>query len=143
MILVSSCLVGLGCRYDGSDNKVLEVLKYLEGKEWMPVCPEQMGGLSTPRDPAELLRDRIITINGDDVTAQFVKGADEVARLARLVDATGAILKSRSPSCGSGHIYDGTHSKTLVKGDGLTTRALRKMRVSVISDEDVCAGKTL
>ena len=137
MILVSSCLVGLGCRYDGTDNKTDAVLKYLEDKTWMPVCPEQMGGLSTPRQPAEIRRDRIMTKDGEDVTAQFVRGADEVARLARLTGADEAILKSRSPSCGCKKIYDGTFSGTLIDGDGLTTRALKKMNVDVRSEEDV------
>jgi len=137
MILVSSCLVGLGCRFDGTDKKTDAVLKYLEGKSWMPVCPEQMGGLSTPRQPAEIRRDRIMTKDGVDVTAQFVRGADEVARLARLTGADEAILKSRSPSCGCKKIYDGTFSGTLIDGDGLTTRALKKMNVNVRSEEDL------
>jgi len=137
MILVSSCLIGMSCRYDGTDNKVDQVLKHLEGKTWMPVCPEQMGGLTTPRDPAEIIRDRVVSKTGNDVTAEFIKGADEVARLARMTGATDAILKSRSPSCGCGKIYDGTFSKVLVDGDGLATRALKKMGVKVISEEDL------
>jgi len=137
MILVSSCLVGLGCRFDATDKKTEEVLTYLKDKEWMPVCPEQMGGLATPRDPAEIRRERVVTKDGKDVTAQFIRGADEVARLARLVGATEAILKSRSPSCGSGHIYDGTFSKVLIEGDGLTARALKKMGLTVKSEENL------
>lgn len=137
MILVSSCLVGLSCRYDGTDNKSEAVLKYLEGKQWMPVCPEQMGGLKTPRDPAEIIKDRVMTKEGADVTPEFVKGADEVARLARLTGATEAILKSRSPSCGSGKIYDGTFSRVLIPGDGLASRALKKMGLAVRSEEDL------
>lgn len=137
MILVSACLIGMSCRYDGSDNKNEKVLKYLEGKTWMPVCPEQMGGLKTPRDPAEIIKDRVVTKSGQDVTAEFVRGADEVARLARMVGANKAILKSRSPSCGSGHIYDGSFSKRLIAGDGLTTRALMKMNLLVQSEEDL------
>jgi len=127
----------MSCRYDGTDNKVDQVLKHLEGKTWMPVCPEQMGGLTTPRDPAEIIRDRVVSKTGNDVTAEFIKGADEVARLARMTGATDAILKSRSPSCGCGKIYDGTFSKVLVDGDGLATRALKKMGVKVISEEDL------
>lgn len=137
MILVSSCLIGMSCRYDGTDNKREEVLKYLEGKTWMPICPEQMGGLTTPRDPAEIVRDRVMTKEGADVTAEFVKGADEVARLARLVGATDAVLKGKSPSCGCGHIYDGTFTRTVIQGDGLTVRALKKMGVKVISEDDL------
>ena len=137
MILVSSCLIGMSCRYDGSDNKDDKVLNYLEGKDWMPICPEQMGGLKTPRNPAEITKDKVASNSGEDVTAEFIRGADEVVRLARMVGATQAILKSRSPSCGSGQIYDGTFSKVLVQGDGLTARALKKMGVCVISEEDL------
>lgn len=137
MILVSACLIGMSCRYDGSDNKEDRVLSYLEGKEWMPVCPEQMGGLKTPRDPAEITKDKVVSKSGEDVTAEFIRGADEVARLARMVGASEAILKSRSPSCGSGQIYDGTFSKVLVPGDGLTVRALKKMNVCVKSEDDL------
>lgn len=137
MILVSACLIGMSCRYDGSDNKVDRVLSYLEGKQWMPVCPEQMGGLKTPRDPAEITKDKVMSKSGEDVTAEFIRGADEVARLARMVGASEAILKSRSPSCGSGQIYDGTFSKVLVPGDGLTVRALKKMNVCVKSEDDL------
>lgn len=125
------------CRYDGSDNRREEVLKYIEGKRWMAVCPEQMGGLTTPREPAEIRRDRVVTENGGDVTAQFIRGADEVARLARMTGADEAIMKSRSPSCGSGKIYDGTFSKVLIDGDGLTVRALKKMGLKIKSEEDL------
>lgn len=137
MILVSSCLIGLNCRYDGSGNESEAVLAYLQGKRWMPVCPEQMGGLPTPREPAEIVGTRVMDKTGQDVTAQFEKGADEVVRLARLVGASEAVLKARSPSCGSGHIYDGSFTKTLVTGDGLTSKALKKMGLSVVSEEDL------
>lgn len=137
MILVSACLIGMSCRYDGSDNKDDRVLSYIDGKRWMPVCPEQMGGLKTPRDPAEITKDKVVSKSGEDFTAEFIRGADEVARLARMVGASEAILKSRSPSCGSGQIYDGTFSKVLVPGDGLTVRALKKMNVYVRSENDL------
>ncbi len=137
MIFVSSCLIGMCCRYDGTDNKSESVHKYLKGKTWMPVCPEQMGGLTTPREAAEISKDRVVTKNGDDVTAEFIRGADEVARLARMTGVKEAILKSRSPSCGSGRIYDGTFSKVLTDGDGLTVRALKKMGVQIMSEEDL------
>lgn len=137
MIFVSSCLVGMSCRYDGSDNRDEKVIEYLTGKTWMPICPEQMGGLETPREPAELVQNSVITKSGRDVTAQFVKGADEVARLALLAGAHQAILKARSPSCGCSKIYDGTFSGVLIDGDGLTARALKKMGLTVCSEEDL------
>ncbi len=137
MILVSSCLVGMSCRYDGSDNRSEKVLAYLKDKAWMPICPEQMGGLETPREPAEIVKGRVLTKTSKDVTAQFVKGADESARLAKMTHAREAVLKSRSPSCGCGKIYDGSFSGRLIEGDGLTARALKKMGIQVISEDDL------
>ncbi len=137
MILVSSCLVGLSCRYDGSDNKDEKVLEYISDKVWMPICPEQMGGLETPREPAEIVQNKVLTKTGRDLTGPFVKGADEAARLALLAGAQEAILKARSPSCGCTQVYDGTFSGKLVDGDGLTAKALKKMGLTVRSEQDL------
>lgn len=126
MIIVSACLAGFGCRYDGktkADPKIVELVR--QGLA-IPVCPEQLGGLPTPRPPAELSCDeqRVINAEGTDVTAQFVHGAQQVLTICRLYGASKAILKARSPSCGKGTIYDGSFSGSLRCGNGLTARLL-------------------
>lgn len=135
MILVSACLLGLECRYDGSSNKDDELLAYLEGKDFIPICPEQMGGLTTPREPAEIRivngKRRVIAKDGTDVTLAFEKGASEVLKLKELTGADCAILKARSPSCGSLQVYDGSFRKKLIDGEGLTTDYLRKSGLTV------------
>ena len=103
----------------------------------IPICPEQLGGLSTPREPSEQRGNKVITKSGKDVTENFVKGAKEVLKLARLFGIKEAILKQRSPSCGYGQIYDGTFSGTVIKGDGVTTALLKINGIKVISEEDL------
>ena len=97
----------------------------------IPVCPEILGGLATPRDPAERVGDRVLTKHGADVTDNYQKGAEEALRLARLYECTCAILKERSPSCGCGRIYDGTFSRTLTEGDGITAQLLKAHGIQV------------
>lgn len=130
-ILVSACLLGLECRYDGRDNLKPEIKKLLREHCLIPVCPEVMGGLPTPRVPAERVGDRVIAQNGSDVTAAYEKGAREALKLAQLYGCQAAILKERSPSCGVGVIYDGTFSHTLTEGDGVAASCLRKNGVQV------------
>lgn len=103
----------------------------------VPICPEACGGLSTPRPPAELRGDRVVTEAGDDVTDAYARGAAAAVELARAVGARRAVLKARSPSCGSTQVYDGTFSRTLRHGDGVTAAALRSAGVEVTSEEDV------
>ena len=137
MILVSACLAGIKCKWDGesnSDQKVIDLVK--QGKA-IPVCPEQLGGLSTPRAPAEIKGDKVITISSNDVTKEFQNGAQETLKIALLTGCKKAILKSRSPSCGSKRIYDGTFTKTLIKGDGITTRLLKQNHIDVLTEEDI------
>ncbi|HNW83689.1 MAG TPA: DUF523 domain-containing protein [bacterium] len=136
MIIISACLAGTPCRWDGiakPDKRIIEMVK--AGKA-IPVCPEQLGGLPTPRDPSEIANGRVISKKGTDVTAQFDKGAQIVLRLAKLFECKEAILKSRSPSCGSGKIYDGTFSGNLVSGDGITARLLKDNGITVHTEED-------
>ncbi len=136
-ILVSACLLGVNCKYDGSNNEQKNLLSYLEGKEVIPICPEQLGGLKTPRESAERKGHKVLTKSGTDVTLEYQKGAEETLHLARLFGAKKAILKSKSPSCGVGQIYDGSYTHTLVDGDGVTAELLKKEGIEVISSEEI------
>ncbi len=141
--LVSACLLGINCKYNGKNNldkKVMELLA--KGEILIPVCPEQLGGLETPRSRAELLG-KEVRVKVDEqhgvmeVTAGFRKGAREVLKIAELYGIKEAILKQRSPSCGSGKIYDGNFSGTVINGDGITTALLKKNGITVISEEEL------
>jgi len=137
MRLCSACLLGVKCRYDGSDALSKKVVKLAKREHLIPVCPEQLGGLPTPREPSERRGRKVITKSGNDVTEQFSKGAEETLKLAKLFGVKDAVFKQRSPACGCGQIYDGTFSGKIVKGDGVTTAMLRKNGVRIISDEDL------
>lgn len=132
-ILVSSCLLGLNCRYDGGNNYSKEVEEFFKNYEVIPICPEIMGGLPTPRTPSERQADRVINKDGKDVTEQYEKGARECLFLAQKYDVKKALLKLRSPSCGSKEIYDGTFSHTIIEGDGVTAELFKKNGIEVIS----------
>ena len=145
MIVVSACLLGENCKYSGGNNKSEKVLKYLEGKEYVVVCPEQLGGLTTPRDPSEITTDgdkdgkdvlegkaKVVSNKGVDVTSNFIKGAEEALKIAKENNATEAILKEGSPSCGYSYIYDGTFSKKKIKGMGVTASILDKNNIKII-----------
>ena len=136
-ILVSACLLGCPCRYDGKSKPNDAVLALIEQHTLIPICPEQMGGLATPRVPAERRSDGIFTEIGGDVTAQYRRGAEEALRLAKLYGCTHAILKERSPSCGSGQIYDGSFSRTLMDGDGVTAQLLKENGITVLGESEV------
>ena len=140
-VLVSLCLIGIGCRYDGRDNGV--DLRALEARcALIPVCPEQQGGLPTPRVPAECRGGRVVTRDGGDVTAAFRRGAGQAALLAEQCHVKYALLKARSPSCGAREIYDGSFSGRLVPGAGVTAEVLRGMGIEVYDegqiDELIC-----
>lgn len=135
-ILVSACLLGLACRYDGKSKPCPALLERLDDHQWVPVCPEQLGGLPTPRPPAEIRAGRVINLEGRDVTAAYRRGAEQTLALYRLLDCQAAVLKSRSPSCGCGRIYDGAFSGTLTQGDGITTRLLKANDIPVFTEED-------
>ncbi|MBR0574876.1 DUF523 domain-containing protein [Proteiniclasticum sp. BAD-10] len=133
-ILVSACLLGEKVRYDGRgyDPSPLESLK--ERYTLIPVCPEVLGGLSVPRDPAEILSGRVLTRQGRDVTAEFEEGARKVLTLCQQEGITKAILKSKSPSCGKDRIYDGSHTKTLIPGHGKTVELLLESTITVYTE---------
>lgn len=134
-VLISACLLGYCCRYDGSNNGPIEELVPLKERcHLIPICPEQLGGLTTPRLPAERLGDRVINTDGEDITVQYERGAREALRLARLFGCKYAILKSRSPSCGSGHIYDGTFTHTLIERSGTTAELLESNGITVLDE---------
>ncbi|MBX4265948.1 DUF523 domain-containing protein [Clostridium estertheticum] len=147
MIIVSSCLCGINCRYDGSNNLDTRVLKLLNEGKALPVCPEQLGGLATPREPCEILNGNgldvidgkatIIGAKNNDLTSSFLKGAYETLKIAEGIGATTAILKARSPSCGVSKIYDGTFSSTLRPGNGVAAELLLSKGIKVFTEEDL------
>ena len=132
-ILVSACLLGCPCRYDGAAKPNAAVIALGEEHELVPICPEQMGGLATPRLPAERRGGRVVTQKGD-VTEQYRRGAAEAVRLARQFGCGAAVLKERSPSCGCGEIYDGTFTRTLIPGNGVTAEALLSAGIPVYGE---------
>ena len=138
-ILVSACLLGVRCRYDGESKMCPAVLDLAKEHELIPVCPEQLGGLPTPRTPAEIQGERVVTRDGRDVTKEYQKGAEEAARLYQLLRCDCAILKARSPSCGCGQVYDGSFSGTLTPGDGTAARTLKRLSVPVATEESIAS----
>ena len=136
-ILVSACLLGLRVRYDGKSKPCEAVIRLMEQHELIPVCAEVFGGLPSPRVPAERVGDRVITRDGRDVTQEYVRGAEEIARLARMYGCTHAILKEKSPSCGKSMIYDGTHTGTLTGGNGVLAELLMEMGVKVVGETQI------
>lgn len=141
MILVSACLLGTNCQYNGESDFTKELLEFLKNKgEFIAVCPEVLGGLPIPRDGAEIVGDKVKTTKGNDVTKEFLKGAEEVLKFAKENNVDLAILKAKSPSCGVGMIYDGTFSRKLIEGDGITAALLRKNGIKVMTEKDLIAG---
>lgn len=135
-ILVSACLLGVNCRYDGKSSQNSELFEKLKEHNIIPICPEQLGGLATPRPPAEILGDDVITKDGREVTEEFSAGAVEALKMAKLFDMSFAILKARSPSCGSGQVYDGSFNGVLVDGDGLTAKLFKENGIEVYNEEN-------
>ncbi len=135
-ILVSACLLGLPCRYDGKMKQYPAVLRLAQEHTLIPVCPEQLGGLATPRVPSERQGKSVINKEGADNTAAFLRGAQCALEIARLTKCEIAVLRAKSPSCGCGKIYDGTFSGTLTDGNGVTAELLQKNGIQVLSDDD-------
>lgn len=141
MILVSACLIGCQCRYDGNANtNALLQQWFLEGK-LMPICPEVLGGLATPRPSCEIQNNNegklcVVTKDHQEVTAAFEKGAQVSLDIGKAVGAHMAILKSRSPSCGYGQIYDGQFCKQLVEGNGLTAELLASHGLKIYNEDN-------
>lgn len=137
VLLVSACLLGEPCRWDGGDNRCEAVIALKEQYDLLPFCPEQAGGLPTPRPPCERRGDRVIDREGADRTAAFVKGAQAALEAAKAAGAVGAVLKERSPSCGVGPIYDGSFTRTLVEGTGVTAEALKAAGLPLWGESEV------
>lgn len=146
MIIVSACLCGINSKYNGGNNldeKILNLLK--EGKA-IPVCPEQLGGLTTPRPAHEISKGigadvldgkcKVKGIDGQDSTEEFIKGAYETLNIAKACNAKVAILKAKSPSCGYGKIYDGTFTGTKIDGNGVTGELLKRNGIKIYTEED-------
>ena len=136
-IVVSACMAGINCKYDGGNNTDPKILKLLEEDKIVLVCPEELGGLSTPRIPSEIINNQVLAKNGVDVTKEFNKGAEEALKIAKSVNAEIAILQQRSPSCGSKLIYDGTFSGKLIRGKGVTTKLFEENGIKVLTINDI------
>ncbi|QCX33701.1 DUF523 domain-containing protein [Caloramator sp. E03] len=147
MILVSSCLLGLDTRYNGKNNSNDLLIEYSCYGKFIPICPEQLGGLSTPREPSEIIggtgKDvmmgycKILNCKGEDVTEQYVKGAKEVIKIIKMFPVKAAILKQKSPSCGSKRIYDGCFKGKIRDGEGVAAYILRENNIPIYSEEDI------
>jgi len=141
MIIVSSCLAGVKCRYDGNDNLVAEIKELVLSGKAIALCPEELGGLSTPRTPCEIVKEdnqlKVMTKDRVDCTAQFLLGAEKVAEIAKILDSKHAILKANSPSCGFGMIYDGSFTGKKIKGKGLTAELLSKQGIEIKNETNM------
>lgn len=140
-ILVSACLLGKNCKYNGGNNLNQGVLDFIEGHEVIGVCPEQLGGLSTPRLPAEMVEGVVTNKEGVSVDNEFRKGAQEALAVALENKVDLAILQSRSPSCGVKEIYDGSFSGKKIKGQGVFAKLLSARGIKVLDAEDVAEHK--
>ncbi len=136
-IMVSACLLGENCKYNGGNNRNEKVLNYIKGHEVISVCPEVMGGLPTPRVPSEILNGVVTNREGVIVDFEFRKGAKKAFDIAVKEDVDLVILQSRSPSCGPKQIYDGTFSKRLIDGQGIFAEMLLREGIAVIDVEDL------
>ncbi|MCX7745441.1 MAG: DUF523 domain-containing protein [Clostridia bacterium] len=147
MIIVSACLAGVNCKYNGGNNVNEYVRKLVAQGKAIPVCPEQLGGFGTPRltteisggTGAEVLDGicKVIRKTGEDVAEGFIRGAYEVLKIAETVGAKKAIMKSKSPSCGFGKIYDGSFSGNLIDGNGVTAELLKRKGIEVVTERDI------
>ena len=146
MKIVSACLLGIKCRWDGKVKPCPKILELAKKEKLIPVCPEQLGGLSTPRIAQEVQscsgedvldgKGKVLNRKGEDVTLNFITGAEEVLKIARLFNIKEFIGKSKSPSCGCGIIYDGSFSGNLTKGNGVTTALLKRNGIKIKTEKD-------
>lgn len=136
-ILVSACLLGVSCRYDGKSKPNENVIALKDRYNIIPVCPEIMGGLPTPRTASEIQGSQVVMGDGTNVTKEYRKGAEEVLRLCRLFGCKRAVLKEKSPSCGCGKVYDGTFSGKLIDGNGITAKLLMENGIEVFGETGI------
>ena len=141
MYLISACLVGINCKYNGKNNFNQKAFDLVNSGVAIPICPEQFGGLPTPRIASEIRiidgKKHVFNKAGEEVTENFQRGANEVLQLAKKLNVEGVILQSRSPSCGIDKIYSGNFDGTLVNGDGITAELLKENNINVIDIENV------
>ncbi len=140
MYLVSACLAGINCRYNGSNSGHEAIKKLVEDGKAIPVCPEVLAGLPTPRKSCEMVmvdgEKKILTDDGEDITEAFIKGAEKTWKIAEILDVERAILQTRSPSCGYGIVYDGTFTGNLVEGNGFTAALLEEKGIKVYTENN-------
>ena len=134
-VLVSACLLGYNCKYNGKNNLNSKIVELLKTHEVIPVCPEMFGGLSCPRIPCEKVGDRILDKEGNDCTKQFIKGAEEALNIAKEKQVDFDILQKRSPSCGNSVIYDGTFKGNLIAGNGVFAQKLQSLNIPIMEAE--------
>ena len=147
MLIVSACLVGVNCKYDGGNNDNNKVKEFLKDKKYVIICPEQLGGLTTPRKPSEINNiggqevlkgnSKVISCENKDVTKNFIQGAEETLKIAKEHNAKTAILKAGSPSCGYKKIYDGTFLGNKIQGMGVTAAILNKENIALLDEDDI------
>ena len=136
-ILISACLVGDKVKYNGGDNLSSKIDALLEKYELVPFCPEVEGGLSIPRSPSERVDDRVMNMDGEDVTDEFYKGAELAYNICLFLKIKKAILKEKSPSCGSKIIYDGTFSHKEISGMGVTAEYLKEKGITIYNEDEI------
>lgn len=136
-VLISACLYGEKYRYDGKDNLISSLDEIKKLCNLIPVCPEVMGGLTTPRNPSEIVGGKVVMNDGTDVTKEYEKGAEIALKTALENGCKAALMKAKSPSCGSGKIYDGTFSRKLTDGDGITVKLLKEHGIKVFDETQI------
>lgn len=137
MIAVSACLAGMKCRYDGNDNEIKEIVELVKLNKAILICPEQLGGMQTPRKPCEIRNNRVIDKDEIDRTKEFEKGAQEALKICKLYGIKEAILKANSPSCGNGCVYDGTFSGKKISGNGVTANLFVSNGIEVKTEKEL------
>ena len=136
-LLISACLTGKNCKYNGGNNQIERLRELVEEYELIPVCPEQLGGLSTPRKPSEITGKKVVNADGVDVTESFSSGAELTLKIALENNCRLCLLKERSPSCGANLIYSGDFSGTVIKGSGITASLLRENKFEIFTEEEI------
>lgn len=136
-IMVSACLLGRNCKYSGGNNRNEAVIRYLQDKEYIPVCPEVEAGMPVPRPPVEIRDGRVVSIEGKDLDAVYRKGVSKVMEILEKEDIGLAILKAKSPTCGVHEIYDGTFTGKKIPGQGILAQALQKAGIPIVDEKDV------
>ena len=136
-IMVSACLLGRNCKYSGGNNRNEAVIRYLQDKEYIPVCPEVEAGMPVPRPPVEIRDGRVVSIEGKDLDAVYRKGVSKVMEILEKEDIGLAILKAKSPTCGVHEIYDGTFTGKKIPGQGILAQALQKAGIPIVDEKDI------